>query len=105
MDRGLITKVQYALKQKGFIVTVSAKQLYNQYNDIFVKYYQVRHNNKSIYVSTSTIKVVKFLAEILNTLRELETKPGINKEDYIKSKMTIYIKEEKEENDKKKKET
>lgn len=66
-----IRKLQLALKQQGFIVSISYSQFYNQDKDCFVTMTSVRHKNKVLFRSGNKIVVIKNLAQILNITRDI----------------------------------
>ena len=66
-----IRKLQLALKQQGFIVSISYSQFYNQDKDCFVTMTSVRHRNKVLFRSGNKIVVIKNLAQILNIIRDI----------------------------------
>lgn len=66
-----IRKLQLALKQQGFIVSISYSQFYNQDKDCFVTMTSVRHKNKVLFRSGNKIVVIKNLAQILNIIRNI----------------------------------
>ena len=61
----LMYKLQKALKQKGIIISINTTQFYSEQQDRMIDYYIIKQNKKQIYASSSQIKIVKFLAEIL----------------------------------------
>lgn len=65
-----IRKLQLALKQQGFIVSISYSQFYNQDKDCFVTITSVRHKNKVLFREGSKIVVIKNLAQILNIIKD-----------------------------------
>lgn len=65
-----IRKLQLALKQQGFIVSISYSQFYNQDKDCFVTMISVRHKNKVLFREGSKIVVIKNLAQILNIIKD-----------------------------------
>ncbi len=75
-----IRKLQLALKQQGFIVSISYSQFYNQDKDCFVTMTSVRHKNKVLFRSGNKIVVIKNLAQILNIIRDINKQ--INDVDY-----------------------
>lgn len=66
-----IRKLQLALKQQGFIVSISYSQFYNQDKDCFVTMTSVRHKNKVLFRSGNKIVVIKNLAQILNIIKDI----------------------------------
>mgnify|MGYP006903485364 FL=1 len=68
-----IRKLQLALKQQGFIVSISYTQFYNQAKDCFVTMTSVRHKNKVLFRSGNKIVVIKNLAQILNIIKDINT--------------------------------
>lgn len=85
----LIRKLQLALKQKGFIVSVSYSQFYDSGKDCFKTLCTIKHNNKVILRSTNKVLIVKNLVQILEAIKNL---PNGQIEDSVKE-----IKLEKEE--------
>lgn len=72
--QSLIYKLQLALKQKGYIVTISTSQFYSEEQTRYIKRYMLNRNNKLIYSSYSTIKIVKYLANLLDIIKTLDSK-------------------------------
>lgn len=66
-----IRKLQLALKQQGFIVSISYSQFYNQDKDCFVTMTSVRHKNKVLFRAGNKIVVIKNLAQILNIIKHI----------------------------------
>ena len=66
-----IRKLQLALKQQGFIVSISYSQFYNQDKDCFVTMTSVRHENKILFRASNKIVVIKNLAQILNIIKHI----------------------------------
>ena len=62
-------KLQKALKQNGIIISINTTQFYSEQQDRMIDYYIIKQNKKQIYASSSQIKIVKFLAEILEERR------------------------------------
>lgn len=75
-----IRKLQLALKQQGFIVSISYTQFYNQTEDRFGTMISVRHKNKVLFRSGNKIVVIKNLAQILNIIKDINTQ--LNDADY-----------------------
>ena len=73
-QQSLIYKLQLALKQKGYIISISTYQFYSEQEDRYIKGYTLTRNGKTIYNSYSTIKIVKHLANILNIIKTLDSK-------------------------------
>lgn len=67
----LIRKLQLALKQKGFIVSISYSQFYDSNKDCFKTLCTVKHNNKVILRSTNKVLIVKSLVQILEIIKQL----------------------------------
>lgn len=65
-----IRKLQLALKQQGFVVSISYTQFYNQDKDCFVTMTSVRHKNKVLFRSGNKLVVIKNLAQILNIIKD-----------------------------------
>ena len=65
----LMYKLQKALKQNGVIISINTTQFYSEQQDRMIDYYIIKQNKKQIYASSSQIKIVKFLAEILEERR------------------------------------
>ena len=65
----LMYKLQKALKQNGIIISINTTQFYSEQQDRMIDYYIIKQNKKQIYASSSQIKIVKFLAEILDERR------------------------------------
>lgn len=65
----LMYKLQKALKQIGVILSINTTQFYSEQQDRMIDYYIVKQNKKQIYASSSQIKIVKFLAEMLEERR------------------------------------
>lgn len=65
----LMYKLQKALKQNGIIISINTTQFYSEQQDRMIDYYIIKQNKKQIYASSSQIKIVKFLAEILEERR------------------------------------
>ena len=66
-----IRKLQLALKQQGFVVSISYTQFYNNDKDCFVTMTSVRHKNKVLFRSGNKVVVIKNLAQILNITRDI----------------------------------
>ena len=62
-------KLQKALKQYNMIISISTIQFYSESQDRMIDYYIIKQNKKQIYASSSQIKIVRFLAEILEERR------------------------------------
>lgn len=75
-----IRKLQIALKQQGFIVSISYTQFYNQDKDCFVTMTSVKHKNKVLFRTGNKIVVIKNLAQILNIIKDINKQ--INDTDY-----------------------
>lgn len=75
-----IRKLQLALKQQGFIVSISYTQFYNQTEDRFGTMISVRHKNKVLFRSGNKIVVIKNLAQILNIIKDINKQ--LNEADY-----------------------
>ena len=75
-----IRKLQLALKQQGFIVSISYTQFYNQIEDRFGTMISVRHKNKVLFRSGNKVVVIKNLAQILNIIKDINKQ--INDADY-----------------------
>ena len=67
----LIRKLQLALKQKGFIVSISYSQFYDSGKDCFKTLCTIKHNNKAILRSTNKVLIVKSLVQILENIKQL----------------------------------
>lgn len=67
----LIRKLQLALKQKGFIISISYSQFYDSSKDHFKTLCTVKHNNKVILRSTNKVLIVKSLVQILEIIKQL----------------------------------
>ena len=65
----LMYKLQKALKQTGIILSINTTQFYSEQQDRMIDYYIIKQNKKQIYASSSQIKIVKFLAEMLEERR------------------------------------
>ena len=65
----LMYKLQKALKQIGVILSINTTQFYSEQQDRMIDYYIVKQNKKQLYASSSQIKIVKFLAEMLEERR------------------------------------
>lgn len=65
----LMYKLQKALKQIDVILSINTTQFYSEQQDRMIDYYIVKQNKKQIYASSSQIKIVKFLAEMLEERR------------------------------------
>ena len=65
----LMYKLQKALKQIGVILSINTTQFYSEQQDRMIDYYIIKQNKKQIYASSSQIKIVKFLAEMLEERR------------------------------------
>ena len=77
----LIRKLQLALKQKGFIISVSYSQFYDSCKDCFKTLCTIKHNNKAILRSTNKVLIVKSLVQILENIKQL---PQEQVEAYVK---------------------
>lgn len=75
-----IRKLQLALKQQGFIVSISYTQFYNQTEDRFGTMISVRHKNKVLFRSGNKIVVIKNLVQILNIIKDINKQ--LNDADY-----------------------
>lgn len=75
-----IRKLQLALKQQGFIVSISYTQFYNQAEDRFGTMISVRHKNKVLFRSGNKVVVIKNLAQILNIIKDINKQ--LNDADY-----------------------
>ena len=73
-QQGLMYKLQLALKQKGYIITISTSQFYSGEQNRYIKRYMLKRNNKEIYSSYSSIKIIKHLATILSIIKTLDYK-------------------------------
>ena len=67
----LIRKLLLALKQKGFIVSISYSQFYDNNKDCFKTLCTIKHNNKAILRSTNKVFIVKSLVQILEAIKNL----------------------------------
>lgn len=67
----LIRKLQLALKKKGFIVSISYSQFYDNNKDCFKTLCTIKHNNKAILRSTNKVLIVKSLVQILENIKQL----------------------------------
>ena len=66
-----IRKLQLALKQQGFIVSISYTQFYNNDKNCFVTMTSVRHKNKVLFRAGNKVVVIKNLAQILNIIKDI----------------------------------
>ena len=66
-----IRKLQLALKQQGFVVSISYTQFYNNDKNCFVTMTSVRHKNKVLFRSGNKVVVIKNLAQILNIIKDI----------------------------------
>lgn len=67
--RPLMYKLQKALKQTGIVLSINTTQFYSEQQDRMIDYYVVKQNKKQIYASSSQIRIVRFLAEMLEERR------------------------------------
>lgn len=68
---GKMRLLQTALKQENYIVEIYTSQFYNPELDRFIKVIHFRHNKEEIFKSSIQIKGVKFLANLLNIVKEI----------------------------------
>ena len=65
----LMYKLQKTLKQIDVILSINTTQFYSEQQNRMIDYYIIKQNKKQIYASSSQIKIVKFLAEMLEERR------------------------------------
>ena len=70
MGSGLIPKLQYAIKTEGLTITIPTTQFYSENLQKFVKVYHIKHGRKELYSNASQVNIIKFLARLLDILRE-----------------------------------
>lgn len=80
MGAALIPKLQYALKQEGFLVTIPTSQFYSENLNKFVKVYHIRHNRKELYSSAGQVNIIRYLAMLLNII---QTNKGIQEKQLL----------------------
>jgi hypothetical protein len=70
----LIYKLQLALKQKGYILSINTNQFYSVDKGRYIKGYTLMRKGNRIYKSYSSIKIIKYLVNILDVLKPLTEK-------------------------------
>ena len=68
----LMYKLQLALKQKDYIITIGTTQFYSEDQDRFIKLYKLRHNRKEIVQTASQIIIIRCMKQILDMIKTLE---------------------------------
>lgn len=102
MDAQIIRKLQLALKNKGYIISISTNQFYSDSADRWIKIYIVRHGKEELIRTPSQLRIIKHLAAILSALDQYKggNRGGLN--EYIRETI-IKTEKELEEYGKKKK--
>ena len=68
--RQLMYKLQKALKQNNIIISISTIQFYSESQDRMIDYYIVKQGkNKVLIESASQIQIVRYLADLLEEVR------------------------------------
>lgn len=65
----LMYKLQKALKQYNTILSINTIQFYSKEQDRMIDYYIVKQNKKELYSSSSQLKIVRFLVDLLEEKR------------------------------------
>lgn len=69
-QRKCIRNIQKALKQKGYIITISNYEFYSSSQDRFIRGYEVRRGKKVMFNSCSQIKTLKWLVILLSIIKK-----------------------------------
>lgn len=72
-QQALIYKLQLALKQKGYIISINTTQFYSGDRGRYIKGYILKRNYKIVYSSYSTIRIIRYLVNLLNIVKTLNT--------------------------------
>lgn len=81
MEPGLMYKLQQALKHYGYIITISTHQFYSPEQDRLIKCYTIKRGKTELIKSCSMIKIVKYLATLLQDVRNAGNISGLTKEE------------------------
>lgn len=81
MSSQLLRKLQYALKQEGYLICIPTTQFFNPKSERFVKVFHIRHYKKELYKSASIIKIIQYCAGLLEIIQE--SHKVRNKDKYI----------------------
>ena len=65
-QQALIYKLQLALKQKGYIISINTTQFYSGDRGRYIKGYILKRNYKIVYSSYSTIRIIRYIVKTLN---------------------------------------
>lgn len=79
MNTQLLKKLQYALKQEGYLICIPTTQFFNPNSERFVKVFHIKHYKKELYSSASLIKIVQFTAGLLKIVKEAKTCRNVDK--------------------------
>ena len=89
-----IHKLQFALKQYGYIITINRTQFYSTQQERFIPGYEIKKDNKRIWTSCSTAKTLKYLTMLFNEVRNSSAEQrNSRKFDTIVKEKTKWLKE------------
>lgn len=89
-----IHKLQYGLKQYGYIITINRTQIYSAQQDRIIPGYVIQKDGKRIWSSCSTPKTMKFLTILFNEVRNSSAEQrNSRKFDTIVKEKTQWLKE------------
>ena len=75
--KNIIYKLQKALKQYNIIISINTIQFYSKEQDRMIDYYIVKQGKNNIIIETSSqIKIVKELADLLEKTRSEQNESG-----------------------------
>jgi hypothetical protein len=77
----IIFKLKYALKTKGFLVTINTTEFYSDQSKRFITLYHVRHGKEEYLSTGSQYLVVNLLKQIWECVQTLEN-TGVPKEEW-----------------------
>lgn len=67
-----LSKLQFALKQKGIIVLINTNQFYSDEQDKIIKMYTITQNKKVLIKTSSLVKAIKSLNNLWQEVKENE---------------------------------
>lgn len=88
MNMKTLNNLQYALKQKGYIICINSTQFYSYESKRFIKVFQVNHNKKILFKSVSLNRVFRCVAGIYKELNTLDT--NIDREE-VENHINNYL--------------
>ncbi len=68
MGRGMVKKMQIALKSKNFEVTIPQTQFFKKENGLLINVYHIKYGKRELFRTSSQIKVIKYLADLIKVV-------------------------------------